>query len=126
MLPLVVDLLILAKTFYRTRFVPPGPARGPRKGRPMTVNQAGHPAEGPTAWAYAVRLVKAEHFRPEYGTDVRDAPGDGGIWGNGWLEGDMGGDNRRRAACGDRNPPPRRARDRHLCDQRSCHDALGC
>src|SRR6266851_9763554 len=64
MLPLVVDLLILAKTFYRTRFVPPGPARGPRKSRPMSANQAGHPAEGPTAWAHAVRVVKAEHFDP--------------------------------------------------------------
>jgi uncharacterized RmlC-like cupin family protein len=61
---LVADLLILAKTFYRTRFVPPGPARGPRKSRPMSAIQAGYPAEGPTAWAHAVRVVKAEHFDP--------------------------------------------------------------
>src|SRR4029453_8283664 len=54
-------------------------------------------------------------FRPEYATDVRDAPGGGGIAGHRGLEGDMGGDNRRRCACGDRNPPSRRARDRHLC-----------
>jgi uncharacterized RmlC-like cupin family protein len=30
----------------------------------MSANQAGHPAEGPTAWAHAVRVVKAEHFDP--------------------------------------------------------------
>jgi uncharacterized RmlC-like cupin family protein len=28
----------------------------------MSANQAGHPAEGPTAWAHAVGVVKAEHF----------------------------------------------------------------
>ena len=30
----------------------------------MSANQGGHPAEGPAAWANAVRVVKAEHFDP--------------------------------------------------------------
>ena len=30
----------------------------------MSANQAGHPAEGPTTWAHAVRVVKAEHLDP--------------------------------------------------------------
>jgi len=37
----------------------------------------------------------------------------------------MGGDNRRHCACGDRDPPSRRARDRHLCGQWPCQDAFG-
>jgi len=58
-----MDLLILAKTFHRTRFAPAGPGRGfLEKSRPMSANQAGHPAEGPAAWAHAVRVVKAEQL----------------------------------------------------------------
>jgi hypothetical protein len=89
----------------------------------MSANPSGHLEEGPLDPRRACRQRGA--FRPEYATDVRDAPGLGGIAGHRWLEGEYGGDNRRRRACGDRNPPSRRARDRHLCGQWPCQERWG-
>src|SRR6267143_4399295 len=104
---------------------PPGPAGDSSKEQTDEREPGGTSGRGTDSVGPRRPCSQGGALRPEYSTDVRDAPGGGGIWENGWLEGDMGGNNRRRSACGDRNPPSRRARDCHLCDQRSCQDALG-